>query len=447
MLKKISLIIICIIVIVGVGYTLMPKEGKNKVENIVSSIGENSKPNTKVEKLTLLANGKTNHSNRGYYYINIAGDRKNIKYFDYAAKKEIYLCNKPNCKHNTKDCNSYLEIIDENEVFSYDNKLYLISSAAVADEMEAGESSNFGMVTVNQTAQNIYKMNLDGTDKTKVFECPSGNKMIPCAIEGNAIYAFFTKTKSIAIGTNTTTQMETERKLVKINLETGKYEEICDSKNKNILGVYKNSIVLEEIEYKEDPEKFLKNNSGAINNINNSTKKIKLFDLDTKQETQIYQDIYKNMETIVFGGNKVCFIGSKSKKIEFVNIETKEKGTLIDLPKTGATFEGIYDNKLQYLYYDKSSNEAKVDKAYCIDIETGENKEFNLLNNTGALVQILAENEVYYFVTTGSEMTEEYTTWAGTKQRDIIKINYGLIQKEDYWNSKANYISMKNTEN
>ena len=37
------------------------------------------------------------------------------------------------------------------------------------------------------------------------------------------------------------------------------------------------------------------------------------------------------------------------------------------------------------------------------------------------MVEILAENEEFYFVRTGYEMGAEYTTWAGTKQQDIEK--------------------------
>lgn len=61
------------------------------------------------------------------------------------------------------------------------------------------------------------------------------------------------------------------------------------------------------------------------------------------------------------------------------------------------------------------------------------------------MVEILAENKDFYFVRTGYELGAEYSTWEGTKQQDIEKENYGLIKKEDYWNSKPEYISMKNT--
>ena len=46
----------------------------------------------------------------------------------------------------------------------------------------------------------------------------------------------------------------------------------------------------------------------------------------------------------------------------------------------------------------------------------------------------------------GYTLGEEYTTWAGTTQQDIVATDYGLILKEDYWNSKANYLKMENAK-
>ena len=51
--------------------------------------------------------------------------------------------------------------------------------------------------------------------------------------------------------------------------------------------------MLEEIVYKQDPEEFLNNDNAYINNLRNSTKKIKLFDVSSKTEKEIYQEIWR----------------------------------------------------------------------------------------------------------------------------------------------------------
>ena len=215
------------------------------------------------------------------------------------------------------------------------------------------------------------------------------------------------------------------------------------AKTEVLFGIYNGKIVWEEIVYKEDPEKFLNNDDKDLENLRNSTKKIKLFDLSNKMETEIYQDVNKNINGIQYANGKVYFVADKGQKIEYIDLETKQKQTLCDLPKGGVSLNGIYDNKLQYCYY--TGSEAKIDKAYYIDLETKESKEFKLFDKNRYLVEILAENKDFYFVRTGYKLGAEYSTWAGTKQQDIEKENYGLIKKEDYWNSKPEYISMKNT--
>lgn len=201
--------------------------------------------------------------------------------------------------------------------------------------------------------------------------------------------------------------------------------------------------MLEEIVYKQDPEEFLNNDNAYINNLRNSTKKIKLFDVSSKTEKEIYQDIYQNIEDIQYENGKVYFIAHKGQKIEYIDLETKQKQTLCKLPKEGVTLNGIYDNKLQYIYY--TGSEGKVDKAYYIDLETKESKEMKLFDKNGYLVEILAKNKEFYFVRKGYELGAEYTTWAGTKQQDIERINYALMKKEDYWSSRPKYIDIKNT--
>ena len=241
------------------------------------------------------------------------------------------------------------------------NNLYLVSSSGNA----GGNSLVITDEGINESSGAetpvIYKMNLDGTNKTKVFECPSGVQIDTTYIlNGNDLYTFFIKSKSIETGSNSYTSVETERILVKINLETGKYDELFNGNNREILGVYNNNIVLEEIDYKQDPENFLTDDTGYINNLNNSTKVIKLFNLSNLEETEIYKDVYKNMSEISCNNGKVYFIGINSTKLECLDLQTKQKETLYELPKTGASIQGIYDNKLQYVYYSGNTRQKKI---------------------------------------------------------------------------------------
>lgn len=223
-------------------FILLPKENKSEIGNKIlgdlkdnKKIVSNEKDNN--QKLVFIGPGKVSNFDKGYYYIKDEDGKNNIKYFDYSAKKEIYLCNKPNCKHDTEECSSYLDIGKSNDMFVYNNYLYLTegSGQTVTISATIGEDGTENVGTGGQTPT-IYRMNLDGTNKTKLFECPSGVEIGSSFIfEGNNLYTFFMKSKTKETAKNSYTSTETERKLVKINLETKKYEEIFDSKNRDII--------------------------------------------------------------------------------------------------------------------------------------------------------------------------------------------------------------------
>lgn len=145
------------------------------------------------------------------------------------------MCNKPNCKHNTQECSSYISEGYGCDLFTYNNNIYLITSIGETISISMSNASG-SEAEVNTNTPTIYKMNLDGTNRTKVFECPSGvgigNDFI---CDGENLYTFFTKSKRVNVSANSYASVETEKNLVKINLKTQKYETIFDSKNRTIL--------------------------------------------------------------------------------------------------------------------------------------------------------------------------------------------------------------------
>ena len=242
MLKKVGLVIMVVVLLGGIGILLIPKEGKSQIENgNLESSKDNSKvssnTNNKNEKMVHIEPGKMSNFDKGYYYINNGDNGNNIKFFDYSAKKEIYLCNKPNCKHDTKECSSYLNIAEANNLFVYNNYLYLILGSGSTTIMSA--TMGEGGTSISEEGGPtpiIYRMNLDGTNKTKLFECPSGVELGSSFIlEGNNLYTFFSKNKTVELSQNSYASIETDRELVKINLETKKYEELLDSKNRKMI--------------------------------------------------------------------------------------------------------------------------------------------------------------------------------------------------------------------
>lgn len=238
MLKKIILVMAVIILLGGIVFLLIPRENKSEIGNEILGNLQNSQKVSKNEKMVYIEPGKISNFNKGYYYIKDGDNRRNIKYFDYSAKKEIYLCNKPNCKHDTEECSSYLEISEIVDIFVYNNYLYLISGVgnSITVSLVIGDDGTPTEEVGSSKTPIIYRMNLDGTNKAKLFECPSGVEIgSNFILEGNNLYTFFIKNKTIETSKSSSTSMETSKELVKINLETKKYEEIFESKNRSII--------------------------------------------------------------------------------------------------------------------------------------------------------------------------------------------------------------------
>ena len=375
----------------------------------------------------------------GYFYIKKNGYHENIMYFDYDAKKEVYLCNKPNCKHNSTVCSSYLDFKGANELFYSNDSLYFLDSSAKGDTIVA--SADGTVQSVNQKPSTLYKINLDGTEKQKVFTTPSGTRIsMPYVINGNKLYGYLEKRELADKQDSSITAAITERKLIVINLDTGKYEELKEGLYETLIGVYKGKLVIQEIDYLKDPNYFKDDTNAFLDNLYNSKTKIKLLDVETKKEEYIYEDIYKNMEKMQFYKDGIYIKGKNSKTLEYIDFSTKKKEVIKELPQSTMEISTIIDDKvLVYSYKDK---EAHLGDAYYIDLATKEMKPFNLKDKNEYLVEILASNDDYYFVKLETILGEEYTTWAGTKTRKIIGIGYGLIKKADYWLSKENYIKM-----
>lgn len=436
-MKKTVLPIIGIITMLGIMIFVMNHMQDGDAQADQTSISDKHKAEMKF----IHAKNAGSYAN-GFYTINDEGDH--IMYYDYQTQKEIYLCNKPNCKHEDHTCTSYLDNGELNEIFCYDNHLYLVNAQAAGNIVVM----NFDGAEIEDsegTPTTVYRMNLDGTDKQKLFTVPSGTQMsMPYMIQGHTMYAFLETYEKKKINEHSVKEAVSAAKLIAIDLDQGSYTEIADGMNQSFLGVYQNKLLIQEIVYAQDPQQFDDDTLGYIDNLYQSKIKIRLFDCDSKKTEIIYEDSYKNAEQMYCDDNGIYILGQHSKKLEYFDIAAKQKTTFLSLPEADMELSSIIDHKL--LAYSYKDEDAHIKSAYVIDLKTKEIKDFHLVDKNHHLVDILAVNDEYYFVQTERIYGEEYTTWAGTKQQDIIDVHYGIIKKADYWSSKPNYRKMENVK-
>ena len=83
---------------------------------------------------------------RDRYYIN--SDTDNICYIDFESKKNIPLCSRINCGHNSDDCNAHLSFASN--LCAYGDYIYVIADST------------------DKTGQSLYRMSFDGSEKVEL---------------------------------------------------------------------------------------------------------------------------------------------------------------------------------------------------------------------------------------------------------------------------------------
>ena len=135
-----SLFIVCIVV-VAIAATYFMGKNKEKADTVnefgFESDFKCSSKKVDLETMNFKAekNGSHEDMNDGfamsedgiYYFVD-----DYLKFYDYSSKKKVIVCNKPNCKHDNKECNAFYEddvaekgFMDSLTINYYEGYLYM----------------------------------------------------------------------------------------------------------------------------------------------------------------------------------------------------------------------------------------------------------------------------------------------------------------------------------
>lgn len=154
------------------------------------------------------------HTEDGLYEIKpIFNGSCNILYYDYKLRKQIFLCEKPECVHNNENCTSWIKT-PEQESFSplllcVGEKLLLVKSAT----SQAG-------------APYIITMNKNGSNRQTIFSLPSTQRMGRGFISDGANLFFTIEALD--------TSLPPKNNLVKMEVSTGKLETLISLPHTNL---------------------------------------------------------------------------------------------------------------------------------------------------------------------------------------------------------------------
>ena len=372
-------------------------------------------------------------NDKGFYHIVFNetgdGDGSNILYHDYAAKKEIYLCDKPQCQHHDETCTSYLGTLGfSSTLFIHGDYLYLLNSETAISMGDSQSSS----------ASVIYRMNLDGKNREKLCTLPAGysysdNRL---TFDDRYLYIPLQKTEDIQFEENSYMQHVTDSAIFTIDLQNGKANHLLDNKDRDIIAAENRQIIFSQYHYSQDPQKLL--NEKRFDEYETVMKNVNIsyyaYDLD-KQEI-LWESTAPVSEISTYYQNKLYYI--ENHNLHAISVETQQDDIIAKLPANLLySINGVLDGHLIISGWNKE--EEGYATSYAWNFKDQQMKELTLKTSVPVQdITIYSEYDQYFFVYYDHEQHLE-KTWAGTDQYTMDTIYVGLISKEDYWNNVADY--------
>lgn len=378
--------------------------------------------------LTLLCSDDSVYANcgteEGYYHIaepdsekeggmEVALEDPHIMYVDYASKKEVYLCSNAGCGHDTDACTA---VVSEDEfplfstkMFVWNGKLYLLSREADdegstgVDFMSGGDQA---VMQVESKPAALYSMNLDGTDREKVYTFEDG-----LTLEGN-IYGDANGIY-VAVKKLTTTSRDgeaftsaSERKVLCVHPDKGSAETVCNLKQEEdmtwkTVGCAGNGFIFEG--YAEDGSAIV---YSYVEIGSDSGKELYRSDLNDGRRV-----------TAVTSQNMLYLSSNLDEGIRAIDPVT---GTMEELVHTDESYlQGVMGNYLLVTSW--------TEETLCfVDCESGEIHPCTMKTQMDIPVKLLAETDRLALIAYDYEMED-----LGDGTYDITQTKLGLISKED----------------
>lgn len=351
----------------------------------------------------------------GFYklYPNPEGG-SNLIYADYGTGAVIFLCNRPECLHKDDSCPAWFP--------------FGIGSIF----MNAAQDTLFCVGSTESGAETIWAMEPNGANRRLFYQCAPRERMIDAiASDSTALY--------FALSTVDASTGAAEKKLLRIDLQSGQSEEICAYGSSDwLFGVCGDQLLLL---YSED--NFYQYN--LLSPADGTQTECYRFESDPDQPEsgkKVYPD----------GGFLYIFSPNGDDTAQLMKLDIRSgASTLIcdGFPWYGAGtafVQGVYDDRLIVDLSDTRGNDpTKVRHyRYFIDCETGAYTESSLTYSQGALtsfVTIAAQTQDYFVVSKGVHSTPVLLTGNdGTMYESTLEVpEYALISKADYWASNPDY--------
>lgn len=371
-------------------------------------------------------------SANGYYrIITRENATANLCYIDFATNKEIYLCNQPNCSHDSESCTSFIP---------FSNGVMLPVPISDKIVLLHGGNPSYAEFLGSDALAKIELLNADGSERHTIAEFAPTEQISQLPRGGmarNDRYVYFVLTDTIS----------NERKLYRadIQTETAEFVYLFDKDEERIVGCIGDDIVISF--------------TAGANNLTLDPEQLEtqVFRLNpsTKEEVPLFS--YSFTSQAACDGNLYAVLSSNG-TIQSYDLKTgktlSQNSLITPIDFSTAKFYGCFDGNFLIAAYetpkeltDEFNTSAYAPTYYAIDIRTGEQKELPYIYYTtygsgnetftkGDVSFIAAETDNEYMCCNGMNPTiVEFPKNDGTTVELPYNIpSYAMVKKDDFWN-------------
>ena len=365
-----------------------------------------------------------------------------IMYMDFATNQEVYLCSDAGCSHDNKSCNA---VLSENEytpysskIFVWNGKLYLLDKDADTDgsaTIDLMLGQNMQAVQAETRPATLYQMNLDGSDREKIYTFADGITLEDTILSSDDGIYFVAKKLETDIDGNTTVTTSTDRNIVKFSPANKQLKTIMslqpdDDISWRIVGCYDNSLVLEGIEYENGNFGSADMSDAEWKDLYNKSQTVfATLDLSSQKHTEVYRVKNKGIHASATHNGFLYVSEASSNDVIAIDLRTGSASTLASL--TQNNIMGVFSDQLICRTWDLSDDYT----LYFLDTKDGRISHCTLTNKyNGWPLEVICE--------AGNDALVIYDYKADAHSDgsyEIHQYKYALIDKDDLYAGKNTF--------
>lgn len=388
------------------------------------------------------------HTKDGYYYQTFETEKlsdgnygSHLMYMDFQALQEVYLCSNAGCSHDTPDCTAVLPYDDfpiaSTLLFVWQDSLYLLSKMQDNDgsmQMSFGQESLGSTSNITEgRAAVLYRANLDGTGREAVHTFDPSLSLEDLVLGDESGIYVVTKKLTAEQGSEGTYINSSERRLVHLDLASGKEQEVCSLDfdgfiSWSLVDCYDRTLILQGTDYgREVSNEEIFSDDAYRNLYENSQTVFATVSLDRPELEIRYRQDNKDRNYALVEGN-MLYASNADGSVTSFDFRTGAEKELSRLGG-GSYLCGKVGNKI---YCDSPSGDNTYDY---IDIDTGEISHSSLVNQSlGWSLDFRAVLDSDVLAIYDYEYRDN-----GDGSYEITRYQYGLISQEDLFAGIPNF--------